>query len=63
MVMMGYFDSKPSYEDDSHSDVDVSSKVLEAVQLVHSAGYVLGDVRPPNVTIGKEDEVKLIDFD
>ena len=43
-------------------DVDVSKKVLEAIQVVHSAGYVLGDVRPPNVMIGEVDEVKLIDF-
>jgi len=49
---MEYFDGKPSYEGDRHRDVDVSKKVLEAIQVVHSAGYVLGDVRPSNVMIG-----------
>jgi len=43
MVVMEYFDGKPSYEGDRHRDVDVSNKVLEAVQLVHSADNVLSD--------------------
>jgi len=60
MVVMEYFSGKPSYEGDRHRDVDVSKKVLEAIQVMHSAGYVLGDVRPPNVMIGEGDEVKLV---
>ena len=63
MVVMEYFNGKPSYEGDRHRDVDVSKKVLEAIQVVHSAGYVLGDVRPPNVMVGEGNKVKLIDFD
>jgi serine/threonine protein kinase len=63
MVVMDYFDGKPSYDGDRHRDADVSKKVLEAIKVVHSAGYVLGDVRPPNVMIGEEDQVMLIDFD
>jgi len=63
MVVMEYLEGKPSYVGTSHRDADVSKKVLEAIQIVHSAGYVLGDVRPPNVMIGEEGEVKLIDFD
>jgi hypothetical protein len=49
MVVMDYFDAKPSYDGDRHRDADVSKKVFEAIKVVHSAGYVLGDVRPPNV--------------
>jgi RIO-like serine/threonine protein kinase len=60
---MDYFDGKPSYDGDRHRDADVLKKVFEAVKVMHSAGYVLGDVRPPNVMIGKEDQVMLIDFD
>ncbi|KAF8808662.1 hypothetical protein BYT27DRAFT_7188628 [Phlegmacium glaucopus] len=63
MVVMEYLEGKPSYEGDRHRDPDVSKKVLESIKVVHSEGYVLGDVRPPNVMIGLDDEVKLIDFD
>ena len=63
MVVMEYFDGKHSYEGNCHRDVDVSKKVFDAIQTVHLAGYVLGDVRPPNVMIGEEGDVTLIDFD
>lgn len=63
MVVMEYLEGKPSYVGGRHRDADVSKKVLEAIQIVHSAGYVLGDVRPPNVMIGEGGKVKLIDFD
>ncbi|KAF9470927.1 hypothetical protein BDN70DRAFT_820684 [Pholiota conissans] len=58
MVVMEYFDGKPSYEDNRHRE-----RVMEAIQLVHAEGYVLGDIRPPNVMVGEECEVRLIDFD
>lgn len=63
MVVMEYFEGRPSYVEDRHKHFDVSEKVLEAIKLVHSKGYVLGDVRPPNVLVGDNGEVKLIDFD
>ena len=63
MVVMEYFDGKPSYEGNRHRDEDVSKKVFDAIQVIHLAGYVLGDIRPPNVMIGEDGDVKLIDFD
>lgn len=64
MVVMDYLDSEPSFVNNRHQDEEVSNKVLEAITLAHAAGFVLGDVRPPNVLIGREDgKVQLIDFD
>ena len=63
MVVMDYFKGQPSYEGERHKNVNVAQQVLKAINLVHKHGYVLGDVRPPNVVIGEENVVKLIDFD
>ena len=40
----------------------VRSAVRSALELLHSHGLVFGDLRPPNVMITKDEEVKLIDF-
>ena len=40
----------------------VRSAVRSALKLLHSHGLVFGDLRPPNVMITKDEEVKLIDF-
>ncbi|KDQ57045.1 hypothetical protein JAAARDRAFT_157094 [Jaapia argillacea MUCL 33604] len=63
MVVMAYFDGKPSYEDDLYKTGDVCRKVASIVTSAHLAGFVLGDVRPPNVLVSATGVVKLIDFD
>ena len=44
---------------------DVAKKVKEAVDVLHGAGFVHGDIRRPNVMVrvGDELNVMLIDFD
>lgn len=63
MVVMEYFNGKPLHDGDCHRDFDVSEKVFRAITAVHLVGYVHGDVHPPNVLIGRENQVMLIDFD
>jgi serine/threonine protein kinase len=40
----------------------VRSAVRRALDLLHDARLVFGDLRPPNVMITKDGQVKLIDF-
>ena len=39
------------------------SNILKAVNILHSLGFVHGDLRGPNILLGPNDDVKLIDFD
>lgn len=63
LVVMDFFDGEPSYEGDRHKDPDVYEKVAAIIGVAHGAGFVLGDVRPPNVLISGAGAVKMIDFD
>ncbi|GLB34396.1 hypothetical protein LshimejAT787_0112800 [Lyophyllum shimeji] len=63
MVVMDYFDGRPSYVDDAHLSRDVHEAVVKAVDLAHQEDFVFGDLRPPNVLINSEGDIKLIDFD
>jgi RIO-like serine/threonine protein kinase len=62
LVVMEYFNGKPLYDGNSNNDTYVPGKVLKAIEVMHLARYVLGNVRPPNVMIGKEDQVMLVDL-
>ncbi|KAG9297842.1 hypothetical protein G9A89_006783 [Geosiphon pyriformis] len=37
--------------------------ILDAVNMLHSLGFVHGDLRGPNILLGPTDDVKLIDFE
>jgi len=63
LVVMDFFDAKPSFKDDRYKDQDVRQRVIEVVKAAHDEGFVLGDIRPPNVLINANNEIKLIDFD
>ncbi|KAF8330247.1 hypothetical protein F5887DRAFT_1287342 [Amanita rubescens] len=66
MVVMEYIDgdmftvTKKKMSEESVETV--RSTVRRALELLHSRGFVFGDLRPPNVMITKDGEVKLIDF-
>jgi serine/threonine protein kinase len=38
-------------------------RIRYALRCLHGQGFVFGDLRPPNVLITKNGEIKLIDFD
>ena len=44
-------------------DPEVSNAVTESVKLLHSNGFVHGDLRGPNIMIGNNNQVKFIDFE
>jgi len=44
------------------SVLDVTAKVLDILRVAHAAGVVHRDVKPDNVFITSEEEVKLLDF-
>jgi len=54
-----YLQSSPSQE---RLDAVLKS-VSKAIELLHAEGLVFGDLRTPNVLVGEDDSVKLIDFD
>jgi serine/threonine protein kinase len=66
MVVMEYVDGDTfavAKQKMSQESVEtVRSAVRRALRLLHDNGLVFGDLRPPNVMITKDDEVKLIDF-
>ncbi|KAF5316482.1 hypothetical protein D9619_006108 [Psilocybe cf. subviscida] len=61
MVVMDYYNGSPPIEE---PDLEIRKAVKKAVAIGHEAGFVFGDIRRPNVLVGKADgQVKLIDFD
>jgi serine/threonine protein kinase len=66
MVVMEYIDGETLAEVGGKMNAQTTEKVrLElqrALDLLHDHGLVFGDLRPPNVMITKQNEVKLIDF-
>ena len=67
MVVMEYIDGHTLVSAKSKMDKDmikaVQLRLKDALKLLHDKDLVFGDLRPPNVMITKESEVKLIDFD
>ncbi|KAI6032323.1 hypothetical protein BKA83DRAFT_2398507 [Pisolithus microcarpus] len=41
----------------------VETHLRQAIDLLHRAGFVFGDLRAPNVIVTPNDEIRLIDFD
>jgi serine/threonine protein kinase len=42
--------------------VRITLGILDALEYIHSQGVVHRDLKPENIMVGKEDQVKLIDF-
>ncbi|KAH7908392.1 hypothetical protein BJ138DRAFT_1012901 [Hygrophoropsis aurantiaca] len=63
LVVMEYFDGRPSYERELHTTEQVRRRVEDIVKFAHEHGFVLGDIRPPNVLVGERNDVRMIDFD
>ena len=59
MVVMDYFEGKQAAPELSQEHFE---QVKKAIDLLHSEDLVFGDLRPPNVLIGKEG-IRLVDFD
>ncbi|KAI9437469.1 hypothetical protein H4582DRAFT_278628 [Lactarius indigo] len=57
MVVMDYIDPRPD------APRDVSAQIETILNLLHSEGYVFGDLRKPNILFDADGKVKLIDFD
>ncbi|KAF5309866.1 hypothetical protein D9619_010368 [Psilocybe cf. subviscida] len=61
MVVMDYYDGRPPTEEQAP---EIRDDIKKTVTIGHEAGFVFGDIRRPNVLVGKADgQVKLIDFD
>jgi serine/threonine protein kinase len=62
MVVMEYIDGETL---DKAKRIPPMSRdcIRHALDLLHKSGYVFGDLRPPNVMVTKNQEIKLIDFD
>jgi serine/threonine protein kinase len=61
MVVMEYIDGKTL--DKQRVTRTVKSQIQHALDVLHQNGLVFGDLRPTNVMVTKNNEVKLIDFD
>jgi serine/threonine protein kinase len=62
MVVMEYIDGE-TLDKAERTPPTLMDQIRNALKVLHDQGYVFGDLRPPNVMITKNDEVKLIDFD
>ena len=56
MVVMEYVEAGPNKPQDRH-------QIEKALSLLHTHGYVFGDLQEPNVLYDSNGQVKLIDFD
>ncbi|KAH7908691.1 hypothetical protein BJ138DRAFT_1157089 [Hygrophoropsis aurantiaca] len=41
----------------------VRQRVNAIVDYAHAEGFVLGDIRPPNILVGDNDDIRMVDFD
>ena len=68
MVVMEYVEGRTFFkmmkDEDVHEDEKdrVGKEVRRALELLHSGGFVFGDLRSPNIMVTKNGDVKLIDF-
>ena len=45
-----------------HAPPDVHAQMEKILHLLHSEGYVFGDLRKPNILFDEQGKAKLIDF-
>jgi hypothetical protein len=57
MVVMDYIEQRPTLPDDARKQIE------DALRILHDEGYVLGDLREPNILFDESGKLKLIDFD
>ncbi|KAH8992599.1 hypothetical protein EDB86DRAFT_2932241 [Lactarius hatsudake] len=57
MIVMDYIDALPN------TPPDVRGQIRTILTLLHTEGYVFGDLRKPNILFDAYGKVKLIDFD
>jgi serine/threonine protein kinase len=62
MVVMEYIDGQ-TLNKVKRIPPTLMDQIRHALEILHAAGYVFGDLRQPNVMITKAQSVKLIDFD
>ncbi|KIY60745.1 hypothetical protein CYLTODRAFT_460469 [Cylindrobasidium torrendii FP15055 ss-10] len=66
MVVMAWVEGKTLYEVYGAGTLpeDVRTNVREALDILNQNGFVFGDLRRPNITVGDSDQsIKFIDFD
>lgn len=56
MVVMEYVKAQPPPK-------DAQEQIEKVLTLLHTNGYVFGDLRPPNILFDEHQKVKFIDFD
>jgi RIO-like serine/threonine protein kinase len=62
MIVMEYIDGKTAAQLQNNLPKDFAARLSEIVSVLHTGGYVFGDLRLPNIMVAKK-QVKLIDFD
>jgi serine/threonine protein kinase len=68
MVVMDHLDGYHSLFDlqrkkEQRLTEDMRKSVHASLKILHDAKFVHGDMRPPNILLGPDDDVKFIDFD
>ncbi|RDX42866.1 hypothetical protein OH76DRAFT_1410738 [Lentinus brumalis] len=59
MVVMEYFEGRPA----TYNDLAALKAAEQAIKVLHNEHIVHGDVRFPNILVGPDGTMKLIDFD
>jgi serine/threonine protein kinase len=62
MIVMEYIDGKTAVQLQNNLPEDFAVQLSEIISVLHTGGYVFGDLRLPNIMVAKK-QVKLIDFD
>ncbi|KAF7976845.1 hypothetical protein HWV62_5548 [Athelia sp. TMB] len=63
MVVMEFVGGPTAYDIPTPLSVKQFDRVQEAVKILHTGGFVFGDLREPNIMLPGHETVKLIDFD
>ena len=62
MVVMEYIDGE-TFDKAKQIPSNWVDQVRHALEVLHSHGYVFGDLRQPNIMVTRNNDIKLIDFD